>query len=231
MKKLLIVLFMSLGATCAWSQSAFKGFYGQISAGYGTSSPDSDGGSGAAVIGGTSYPFTFVTEHDTHRDFMGTAAVGYTFSISKKFLLGVGAEFTKNSGDWTTITTTNNYNVQTTDEYKIANSFDFFLSPSYAIGEDKLVSAKVGYAVSQTENDITGTESSNHETSGYILGLGYKQIIKGSLYGLAEFDYNRTSDQTYENSGVSVNGYPFASTLDISSHSYRFQVGIGFIIK
>ena len=82
-----------------------------------------------------------------------------------------------------------------------------------------------------TENEITGSESPNHETAGYIVGLGYKQIIKGGWYGLAEVDYLRTSKQTYENSGVSVNGYPFTSTLDISSHSYRFQVGIGFMIK
>ena len=74
---------MALGSTCAMSQSAFKGFYGQISAGYGTTSPDSNGGSGAAVIGGTSYPFTFVTEHDTHRDFMGTAAVDIRLVLAK----------------------------------------------------------------------------------------------------------------------------------------------------
>jgi hypothetical protein len=45
---------------------------------------DSKGGSGAAVIGGKSNPFTFVTDHDTHNDFMGTATLGYTFSINKK---------------------------------------------------------------------------------------------------------------------------------------------------
>jgi hypothetical protein len=231
MKKLLIGLFIVSGSTFAMSQSAFNGFYGQISAGYGTTTPNSEGGSGAAVIGGKSNPFTFVTDHNTHRDFMGTATVGYTFGISKKFFLGVGAEFTENDGSWTTITTTNNYNVKTTDEYKIAHSYHFFLSPAYAIDDDKLVSAKVGYARSLTENRITGTVSDNHQTGGYIAGLGYKQIIKGRWYGLAEVEYNRTANQTYDNSGVSVNGYPFTSTVQLNSHSYRLNVGIGFLIQ
>jgi len=231
MKLFLIGLFIVLGSTYAISQSAFNGFYVQVSGGYGTTTPDSKGGSGAAVIGGKSNPFTFVTDHKTHNDFMGTATVGYTFSISKKFLLGVGAEFTKNDGSWTTITTTNNYNVKTVDEYRILHSYDFFLSPAYAIDENKLVSAKVGYARSLTDNEITGTVSAHHQTGGYIAGVGYKQIIKGRCYGLAEVEYNRTANQTYDNSGVSVNGYPFTSSLELSSHSFRFQVGIGFLIK
>ena len=230
MKKIFLVLFMALGSTCAMSQSAFKGFFGEISGGYGTTTPDSKGGSGAAVIGGQSVPFTFVTDHNTHRDFMGNASVGYRFRISKKFLLGVGAEFTENDGSWTTITTTNNYNVKTTDEYRILHSYAFFLAPAYAIDEDKLVSAKVGYARSLTDNEITGTVSEHHQTGGYLVALGSRQIIKGRWYGLAEIEYNRTANQTYNNSGVSTNGYRFTSTLELSSHSYRCIVGIGFLI-
>jgi len=231
MKKSLICLFFALVTTCAMSQSAFQGFYGQVSAGYGTTSPSSDGGSGAFMAGGTSYPFTFVTDHETSRDFMGTATVGYMFDVSKKFLLGIGAQFTQNAGKWTTIETTNSNNVKTTDEYKIANSYDFFLSPSYAIDKDKLVSVKVGYSESLTENEITGSANADHTTSGYVLGLGYKQIIKGGWYGLAEADYLRTTNQTYNNSGVSVNGFSYTSTSQIHSHSFRFQVGIGYTIQ
>lgn len=230
MKKFLLGLSMVLGSTCAMSQSAFNGFFGQISLGYGTTTPSSKGGSISTVIGGQTIPFTFVTDHDTHRDFQGTATVGYRFRLSKKFLLGVGAEFTKNSGSWTTITTTVN-NLKTTDEYRILHSYAFFLAPAYAIAEDKLVSAKVGYAGALTDNEISGTVSADHKGKGILASLGYKQIIKGRWYGLAEFEYNRYANQTYNNNGVSVNGYPFTSTLQISTHSYRLVVGIGFLIR
>jgi outer membrane immunogenic protein len=234
MKKLLIVLFLALGATCAMSQSAFQGFYGQVTAGYGTTTPTSNGGSGTFVVRGTTYPFTFVTDHNTSGDFMATATVGYMFKISKKFLLGIGAEFTQNVGPWTTIvtTTTNtSNNVKTIDEYKISHSHNFFLSPSYVIDKDKLVFVKFGYTGSLTKNEISGSVNEDHKTRGYSLGLGYKQIIKRGWYGIAEGDYYRSARQRYSNSGVSAAGYPFTSSMNIGSHSFHFQVGIGYTMQ
>ena len=68
--------------------------------------------------------------------------------------------------------------------YQKKNSYNFFLSPGLMVGTDALAYAKVGYTGASFD---TGGDTTNY--TGYSLGLGYKQIITGGLYGFGEVNY------------------------------------------
>ena len=86
-----------------------------------------------------------------------------------------------------------------------------FVSPGYVISKDSLAYAKVGY---------TGTSykfvDNTDNLSGYSLGLGYKQIINGGLYGFAEGNYFSYGNKTTEG-GIKLNG-----------NSMNLLVGVGY---
>ena len=79
--------------------------------------------------------------------------------------------------------------------------------------------AKVGYsgATANTDSDSFGQASSS--LSGYALGLGYKQVIRGGLYGYAELNYAKYKD-------VDV---PYAQLSgEINATGMDVAVGIGW---
>ena len=197
--KLLVVAAATTIASSAMAQSAFQGAYGQIGIGYQSSK------------GKTDVPITF----DSTNGFASTVAAGYNFSVSKEFLLGIGAEYS--------FVPTSNANLSYTDsdtglpgkeQYKNQNTYNIFLSPGYVLSKDSLAYAKVGYTGTTYKFSSGGSDN----LSGYSLGLGYKQIINGGLYGFAEGNYlsygNKTTDSGIKLSGNSMNllvglGYKF----------------------
>ena len=58
-----------------------------------------------------------------------------------------------------------------------------------------------------------------YNLAGYSLGLGYKQIISGGLYGFAEGNY-----LSYPNKSIT----DAVGTYNVNANSMSFLVGVGY---
>jgi outer membrane immunogenic protein len=223
--KLLAAAAASLLANAAMAQSAFEGLYGQVGIGYASTSPTTSNVTRTRSTG-TTYSGGNV-DYGTSGDAVGTITLGYMASITDKFLLGVGVEYSHIDGSWNDATFKAQNGNTNAGQFKMTNQYNIFLSPAYAVDKDKLVYAKVGYTQANMAVDFPGNDSS-HTPSGYSLGLGYKQIFTGGWYGFVEGNYYSYSDQKFSNNGTTVNGTPYAQSLDISSNDYNIMVGVGY---
>jgi hypothetical protein len=249
----------------AQAQSAFAGFYGQVSTGY---EGNQLGGMNGTV---TNNPNTNTNVGFTapSQNFGGVPLVlgaGYYWQASEKWLIGVGADYSvlsQTSSNWTN----NVYNLPGSNliapdatltgsglSKKLSNRFNFFLTPAYAIDKDKLVYLKAGYSqvsaqfnrattatgtlngVSNTVAAVGGSMTSTQ--GGYLLGLGYKQIITGGFYGFIEGNYMSYSAPSYTFGtqkqvktalGVTPSSSISSSTTGPNSlNSYQFLLGVGY---
>ena len=134
---------------------------------------------------------------------------------------------------------------------KASNRLNIFITPGYEIDKDKLVYLKAGYSSIKVDATAPTTVSSNGTSSpisdpnngfgasfsnpsqtlnGYIIGLGYKQMINKGLYAFGEANYmsynkaNFTSTLTIPDSG----GVSVSSTSNSGLNSYQLLVGIGY---
>ncbi len=64
------------------------------------------------------------------------------------------------------------------------------MSPALAIDKTKLAYLKVGYTGMSAQTTALDNIQDTYNFSGYSLGIGYKQIILGGLYGFAESNYS-----------------------------------------
>lgn len=197
MKKLLVAVAVAGLVGTANAQSAFEGAYGQIGVGYQSTKMKWDPSDGASINSSTG--------------FASTIGVGYNFQIDKSFLLGLGAEYSPIASSQANVTFSDG-----TDKYKNQNTYNIFLSPSYVISKDSLAYAKVGYTGTTIKYSPFDGGSTNYNLNGYSLGLGYKQVIDGGLYGFAETNYLSYNNKTVEGGSK------------ISANSMNFLVGIGY---
>ena len=195
MKKFLIATAVAGLVGTANAQSAFEGAYGQLGIGYQSAKP---------TVSGTNY--------SSSNGFATTVGAGYNFVIDKSFLLGFGAEYSPIA------TSSANYTEDgSTGKYKNKNTYNIFLSPGIAVSKESLAYAKVGYT--GTTIKFEGSDGSNRNLTGYSLGLGYKQVIEGGLYGFAEGNY-----LTYLNKTFTDSDGPFK----MKANSYNLLVGVGY---
>jgi outer membrane immunogenic protein len=134
----------------------------------------------------------------------------------------------------------------------LSNRFNLFITPGYAIDKDKLVYIKAGYSqvtaqynvstsLTRTANGVStktaatgGSQSSNQ--GGYLIGLGYKQIITSGLYGFVEGNYMGYSApsysySTYSPAAVSLGRSASARTVTTSFaslNSFQALIGLGY---
>jgi hypothetical protein len=226
--KLLLALAATAFAGSASAQSAFEGFYGQIGTGYENNTIQntpvvvvnqgqtySSTGSGTASVGGAPL----------------SVGLGYTFSLAPQFTLGLGADYSTLSQ--TTGTATGYFSATDSAalKYKISNRYNVFLAPGYAIDKDKLAYFKVGYSNQKIEAqnaDGSGGSLGSATTSGYVLGLGYKQIISGGFYGFAEANYYNYSKPTISKSYTEDNGTSSVASVKPGNNAYNVLVGVGY---
>jgi outer membrane immunogenic protein len=64
--------------------------------------------------------------------------------------------------------------------------------------------------------------------SGYNLGLGYKQIITGSLYWLAEANYASFSNKTATIGLTNSIAGASSGTMSFGGSGYNFLAGVGY---
>lgn len=212
----------SIGAVQAQSTS-FEGLYGQVGVGFESVSP-SFSNSGVNVTGYGYFPYN--TSIDSSTGFTGTVTAGYMIPVTKDFLFGIGAEYSPIESQ------SSNYTVGITGlgtaqgSYKKENSYNIFVSPATPIGNDGLLYGKIGYTGASIKSTL-GSSSGSQSYTGYSLGLGYKQIITGGLYGFAEGNYFNYGNKTNTYSGT-VLGAAYTETLTTSANAYNFLVGVGY---
>lgn len=234
--KLLVALVATgLVATSAFAQkSAFEGFYGQIATGYESNSVSSIGPSGYDSTDRISDSW-----NTSNQSFGGAPLViglGYNFTVAPKWVVGIGIDYSalsQQSSNFSSSYRNVSLNGQT---IQISNRYNIFVTPGYELDKDKLVYLKAGYSgVSQKVNSansvtvdtVTMTDSSVSQTknlSGYVVGLGYKQMITSGLYGFAEFNY-----MSYSKANFSGNlDTTYSLTSNPSTTSYQALVGVGY---
>jgi opacity protein-like surface antigen len=194
-KQLLVAAATTVLAGSAMAQSAFEGPYAQIGIGYESVSPSFSGGTVAAT------PTTrtaYSVSADNSNGFTGNVGLGYNFALSEGFLLGIGAEYSpleSSSANYTLRVPAVAYTEK--GNYKKTNSYNIFLAPGFVIDKDKLAYVKVGYTGMSIKS---GGDTTNF--TGMSAGLGYKQMISGSLYGFAEVNYAKYDNQNLTGTGV-----------------------------
>ena len=263
---LITILLTRFGASYAQAQSDFAGFYGQLSTGYESNQLGSLSGSATEVPNNKS-DIIRTAPSQTFSGAPLVFGAGYYWQANDKWLIGLGVDYSAlsqtsssfpvsitNAPGNTTVAagstvTANGGSVQ------LSNRFNLFLTPGYAIDKDKLVYLKAGYSQVTTQfnrhSSVTrtaangtsvttpatgGSPSSNQ--GGYLVGLGYKQIITSGLYGFVEgnyMSYNSPSDSftttvTALNTvhGISSTGTRTVTTKFNSLNSYQLLVGMGY---
>jgi outer membrane immunogenic protein len=211
MKKLLIAAAIAGLAGTVNAQSAFEGGYAQLGIGYESLTAGSKAGQSS-----TGAALTFSESRVS--SFSSNIGIGYFFEVDKSFLLGIGAEYSPlpTTKGASTIYANGVYADKNT--YNKTSSYSLFLSPALAIDKEKLAYAKLGYTSATFKGTSASDGSSSTDTySGYLFGLGYKQIIKGGFYGFAEGNYSMFNKKTIA-----------TTTASQSPTSMSFLVGVGY---
>lgn len=241
MKKLLVAAAVAGLVGTANAQSAFQGFYGQIATGYENNTASSLNGSIRDTDG------TTTNFNASNQSFGGAPIVlglGYNFSVAPKWVLGIGADYSALSQKSSTFSSTlangepgaqlNGQSIQ------ISNRFNIFLTPGYEIDKDKLVYLKAGYSSVQAKStspssysepgysEALGSTTATSNLNGYVLGLGYKQIITGGFYGFAEGNFMSYGKTTTSSSIRNSDGSTSTTSANGSLNSYQILVGVGY---
>ena len=259
--------FISL-TTPALAQSVFTGFYGQVSTGYESNQLGSLSSSGTTIPNANSDTKGSAPSQNFGGAPLVLGA-GYYWQASDKWLIGVGVDYSALSQTSSTFSrdTTNapgntaivagetlTYNGAS---LQLSNRFNLFVTPAYAIDKDKLVYLKAGYSQvtaqfnrptsatktlnggSTTTATIGGSQSSNQ--GGYLLGLGYKQMITSGLYGFVEGNYMGYSAPSYSINtttranetlhGVNSTGTRTLTQNFASLNTFQALVGVGYAFQ
>lgn len=249
----------------AYAQSTFAGFYGQVSTGYESNQLGSFSNS-ATQIPNNNSDTKGSAPSQTFGGAPLVLGVGYYWQANDKWLIGVGADYsalsqtsstfsrniTNAPGNTSIVTgSTLTYNDAS---MQLSNRFNLFLTPAYAIDKDKLVYLKAGYSqvtaqfnrhtsATRTLNGVStttaaggGSQSSNQ--GGYLLGLGYKQMIASGLYGFIEGNYMGYSAPSYSYMsttrahdtlhGIGVTGKRTVTSNFASLNTFQALIGVGY---
>jgi outer membrane immunogenic protein len=215
-KKLLIAAAAVAMSSGAMAQSAFEGFYGQLGVGYENNSfanktaygPGSNGNAAAAPSQSAS-------------GFSGTVGLGYNYSVAPNLVLGLGVDYNPLSVKSGQSPLSNNANAAVNTTTQAANRYNIFVAPGYQFGADKLGYIKLGYSAEQLKAQNSGAQSSSGtaNASGYIVGLGYNQLIDKNIYVFGEANYMTYSNTTMSTGNLGVNTTP---------STYQALVGVGY---
>lgn len=222
--------------------SAFEGFYGQVGTGYEqnrfsslshswVNTIDNVGGRVGAADGqkASGMPLS-----------MG---VGYFHRLHEAYLLGVGVDYAplvQQSANFKTTSMSPESSFQFNGaSYKTSHRVNAYLMPAYAFDADKLGYVKIGWSVQQIQHaqpsdDAQGLRngySTAKVIHGYVVGVGYKQIMTGGIYGFVEGNYTAYGKHTLH--GTGFNGDPTPSPIAFSASNlgvsaYNVLVGLGY---
>jgi len=212
-----------------FAQSQFVGAYGQISTGY-----ENNRVSSAQLIG-TNYggtPNTTNSVNITSSSAPLVLGLGYLFPVQNNFTLGLGVDYSALTQEtsptafyYPSIKNSPSFNYK----FTISNRFNIFVTPGYAIEQDKLAYAKLGYSsqsVQYSQTNCCSSPSNKAQVSGYVLGLGYKQLITSGLYGFVEANYYGYAKPNLSSTYTDEGGGTVSSNPNVSA--YNFLLGLGY---
>ncbi|MBU3617363.1 outer membrane protein [Polynucleobacter sp. JS-Polo-80-F4] len=205
--------------------NAWEGFYAEAAVGYAAFSPTITSATLKSALG--TLPVT--TQQNDVNTATNKIGIGYNYGINDKYTLGIAASYALGassaaSGTFTAAVPAQ-YGGPSTKwfNYQLKNIWSVTLNPGYAIDKDSLVYGKVG--VTGTTMGING-QTANYQTSnltGYVLGLGYKQMVTQSIYVLGEVNYAGLSTKT---ATIATSSGPL--TGNIGGSGYDVLVGLGY---
>ena len=201
MKKVLIASALSaaFASPAVFAQASnFAGFYGQVGIGYEYNTVNSTGPNYLQRETGQDSNRFNATEGAGGKSFGNSVGIGFGLALTDRILLQIGAEYQPLGGDTRTFGT--NFTINGSPDggfpgnmYTIKNRYGIFLSPGYAIDDNKLAYLKVGYT-GQTVNarltrDPSLVVNTSKDVSGIMVGLGYRQLLSSNVYFFAEANY------------------------------------------
>ena len=221
-KKLLVAAAAVVISSGAMAQSAFEGFYGQLGVGYENNSFASK----------TAYDSTNNTGNPASAPsqsagkFSGVIGLGYNFSVAPNLVLGVGVDYEPLEMKSGQNALTNNKSTGINTTTQAANRYNIFVTPGYQFGAAKLGYIKLGYSSEQLKAQIPSSAATSNQSfsgtsnaTGYIVGLGYKQLIDKNIYVFGEANY-----MTYSNTAISTG----STTVNTTPSAYQALVGVGY---
>ena len=227
---LIVGSFVFVLSCSAFAQSQFVGAYGQISTGYENNTVSS------AQLTGTDYggsPNKTNTLTTTSASAPLVVGLGYTFDLKNNFTLGIGAEYsaltqnTQPAGFYYFGDSRDTYDYK----FSISNRFNALIAPGYAIDQDKLVYAKLGYSmqsVQYSQTNCCSSPSNKAQVNGYVVGLGYKQFITKALYGFAEVNYYAYGSPNLSSNYSDAPGGTVSSSPNVNAYNFLFGLGYRF---
>jgi len=199
----------------------------------------------ASEFEGTSVYVGFGSVHSSSRDntytistsngvFSGVSASGsssalganYTFALPD-WLLGVGADYDLSSTSAAPGGTSGG------GDLKFSNRYSVYVMPGFEIDKNKMAYAKIGYSSEQTKAELPagsfGSTSINASstTSGYVFGLGYKQLFDKNFYYYLEADYSKYSGTTINFNPV-ISGNKVAGAFKVNPSAMQYMIGAGY---
>lgn len=212
----LVSLILGFGYTAqTHANTNFDGFFADFGVGY---REVNSGMSSSLSINGTPIPSTLSSGQPAN--IVSVFTLGYNLPIDSVFKLGIGANISPASGQAQQTEVQARNQVVSLPGIKPLYNYGFFLAPSVVIG-DGLAYLKLG----------TQTQVNNSNTSpnfnGYLLGVGYKQLLTQSVYLFGEANYGayaaQTSGRTISSSGRSIN-----ASVTTKPQGSRYLVGVGY---
>ena len=227
--KLLLGCFGLIFSCATVAQSQFAGAYGQISTGYENNRVSSAQLTGTAY-GGTPNTTNSVSSNNSSAPLV--LGLGYLFPVQNNFTLGLGVDYSTLTQEtnsaafyYPTINNSPSFNYK----FTISNRFSIFAAPGYAIDKDKLAYAKLGYSsqsVQYSQTNCCSSPSNKAQVGGYVLGLGYKQLITSGLYGFVEANYYGYAKPSLSSTYTDQGGGTVSSNPNVSA--YNFLLGLGY---
>lgn len=268
MKKQLLAIAIAICAGSVFAQSSFTGFYGQISSGYEgnqlskingssietpsdgmdvVSNAPSQSFGGAPIVLGVGYYW------QVHSAWVVGVGIDYSSISQKSSPWSASVSNAPGSG----LIPAGTSMASNGSSLELSNRLNFFVSPGYLIDKDKMLYVKAGYSQvtskvnhatsiniisasgkSTTIPTTTAGTSSTSTNGGYLIGLGYKQMIANGFYGFAEANYMGygTLKNSYSSNGNSASktgeGFSNSSTTNITGtqnlSSYQLLLGVGY---
>lgn len=225
----LALAMMGVFTTSANAQSAkvnpWEGAYGQIGVGYGMFNPTVS--NGTAVRGPLNLTSSASNVNNVSTGLVNLAA-GYNFGINANWLLGIGATYYPGASSGATGDL--NYSLAgrqiatSQASYQVKNLYSIVLTPGYAIDKDRLVYAKVGYTGATIGLSTPDLAYNTNNLTGLALGLGYKQMVTGSIFAFGEVNYATYGNKTA--TGTTTSG--LAVSNQIKGTGTDILVGVGY---
>ena len=222
-----IILFLLLNNS-ANAQSSFEGFSAQIGAVFEHNKigADSYTEQGNALVQSSA---------STDSGRINFSSV-YNFAFDAQTLLGVGFEYYSIAPKMTATNSGCPGGCNDKLEYSLKDKFSIFFTPGLIKNKDNLIYGKIGYSRlsgKATIRQIIPTDANDGysvsgSVNGYVLGLGYKQMIKEGIYYFGEMNYYGYS--AFDQNGTTPNGHQ-PSNLYPKPTAVNAIIGLGYKFK